>query len=89
MIRAFSGDPRPVSPLRRAHLDRDVKHTPGRTEFVRARMREEAGELVVTPIVGQSSGSIPSIAWADALVVVPKSSEGIAAGKIVDVLVLA
>lgn len=88
LVRALSGDPSPMPKRARARLERDLRHAPGRTELVRATLRDEGSELVATPLGSQSSGSIPSIAWADGLIVVARESTGVAAGSIVEVLPL-
>jgi molybdopterin molybdotransferase len=88
LLRALSGDRSPMPKRTRAKIDKDLRHAPGRTELVRATLREENGELVATPVGTQSSGSIPSIAWADGLVIVAKDATGVAAGSIVEVLPL-
>jgi molybdopterin molybdotransferase len=88
LVRALSGDRTPMPKRTRARLEKEIRHAPGRLELVRATLRDENGELVATPLASQSSGSIPSIAWADGLVVVAKDSTGIAAGSIVEVMPL-
>ena len=45
-------------------------------------------EVIATPLRSQSSGSIISMAWADALIVIEKDSAGLEAGAHVDVLPL-
>ncbi len=85
LIRALSADPNPLPPLTRARLARALRHAPGRLELVRVRLHDDAG-LVATPIASQSSGSVPSIAWADGLAIVEKESEGIAEGGEVNVI---
>ena len=88
LLRALSGDARVMPELSPARLGRDVRHHPGRTEFVRATLARDGGELVVTPIASQASGSVVSIAWADALIVLPKESTGASAGALVQVMLL-
>ena len=88
LVRALSGDPSPMPRRIRARLAKDLKHAPGRTELVRATLRDEDGALVATPLGSQSSGSIPSIAWADGMIVVAKDATGVAAGSTVEVLPL-
>ena len=45
-----------------------MKHAPGRLEFARARLSWDANGLVADTLAQQASGSIPSMAWADGLV---------------------
>ena len=86
LLRALEGELHPLPQKSHARLSRDVKHHPGRTELLRATLSAEGGETVVTPIASQSSGSIVSMAWADALVVVPKDSTGLAKDATVEVI---
>lgn len=88
LVRALGGDPDPLPRRLHARLERDVPHRPGRLELVRATTRFEHGVRVVTPLSSQASGSIVSIGWADAAIVVPKESTGIAAGSSVEVVEL-
>jgi molybdopterin molybdotransferase len=86
LLRAMQGDlhatPEPLA----AKLGRALTHAPGRTEFVRATLAIlGGGELVATPLGNQASGATTSMAAADALVVVPAPSEGMAAGDVVGV----
>ena len=86
LLRALEGERDPLPKRIHARLSRDVKHHPGRTEFLRATISDEGGEQVVTPIASQSSGSIVSMAWADALVVVPRDAPGLAKDALVEVI---
>jgi molybdopterin molybdotransferase len=91
LLRALAGDHAPLPPLRRVRLGRAIAHAPGRTEFVRARLTRDGRDgaaVVALPVASQASGSVVSIAAADALIVVPKGSEGVAAGEEVDVIPL-
>ena len=58
----------------------------GRTEFLRARLREENGELVVTPLKGQGSHMIGTLKDSNALIRVEHDSEGFDDGDRVTVL---
>jgi molybdopterin biosynthesis enzyme len=55
---------------------------------MRARLSREEGAIVARPVSSQASGSIPSMAGADALLVIPKEAEGLAAGEEVDAIAL-
>jgi molybdopterin molybdotransferase len=88
LLRALEGEREPLPKKTHAKLARDVKHHPGRTEFLRATLSREKGETVVTPIASQSSGSIVSMAWADALVVVPRDAMGLAKDSTVEIITL-
>ncbi|HXC52109.1 MAG TPA: gephyrin-like molybdotransferase Glp [Candidatus Limnocylindrales bacterium] len=81
-------------PRVRARLERDVTSTPGREDYVRVRLGDDSagteafanGSLMVaTPLRGKSV-AISTIARADGLLRIPRSSEGLAAGTEVEVL---
>jgi molybdopterin molybdotransferase len=78
-------------PRVRARLASDIASTPGREDWIRVRLAgemhgEEGGSLpVATPLRGKSV-TISTIARADALLRIPRSSEGLAAGSEVEVL---
>jgi molybdopterin molybdotransferase len=82
LLRAMQGDAMPGPVFRPMTLTEDVKQRAGRRGFYRART---AGAKV-TPLRGQSSGSTVSMARADALLTLPATSSGAAAGDLVEVL---
>ncbi len=69
-------------------LARDVKHRPGRTDFVRVMLSKVADERLATPTGNQGSGILHSMAMAEGLMVIPAESKGIAAGEMVTVQLL-
>jgi molybdopterin molybdotransferase len=69
-------------------LARDVKHRPGRTDFVRVMLSKVADERLATPTGNQGSGILHSMAMAEGLMVIPAESKGIAAGERVTVQLL-
>ncbi len=71
-----------------ARLTHDLKHQPGRTEFVRVTLAKEAGGYAATSTGAQGSGMLLSMARADGLMVVPAGSTGLAAGEQVTVQLL-
>ncbi len=71
-----------------ARLTHDVKHKHSRTEFVRVTLRSEEDGYEATSTGAQGSGILPSMAKADGLMVVPSSSQGLAAGEQVQVQLL-
>ncbi|HVU05143.1 MAG TPA: gephyrin-like molybdotransferase Glp [Polyangiaceae bacterium] len=80
LLRALQGA-RDVLPIaRRVRLSAPIRQKTGRRGFYAATL---AGD-VATPLRGQSSGATTILAWADALVVVPEDSEGLAAGDVAD-----
>lgn len=89
LVRAMQGDRTPLPPLLRARLDREVSHATGRLEFARAKLDVRDGELWAKILEGQSSGSVPSMAWADALVLLPPEVAKFEAGTTVSVMRMA
>jgi molybdopterin molybdotransferase len=82
-LQGFSGErARPVQ----AALAQPVHSPAGRRSFLRAILDVAAGE--VTPVSGQSSHQLASLARANALVIVPEQVTELPAGAKVDVLVL-
>jgi molybdopterin molybdotransferase len=85
-LRALQGDQRPFPSPLRLPLARPIRHKAGRLEFVRARLEQAAGALTAVPFENQASGALTSLAWADALILVPAEVDGLEAGASVDVL---
>jgi molybdopterin molybdotransferase len=56
-------------------------HRPGRSEFVRARLRREAGAWVAEPHAKQGSASLASLTAESALVIVPAAHGDVPAGE--------
>ena len=71
-----------------ARLAHNLKHQPGRTEFVRVTLAKEAGGYAATSAGAQGSGMLLSMARADGLLVVPSDSAGLTAGSLVTVQLL-
>jgi molybdopterin molybdotransferase len=61
-------------------LAQAVAHRPGHVEFVRVVLSRDADGYLATPTGSQSSGVLLSMARADALLIVPNESKGLAAG---------
>jgi molybdopterin molybdotransferase len=85
LLRALQGAARPLPAPLPATLAADVRHAPGRASFVRATLRVEGGRLVASPLANQASGAVTSMAWADALAVVPAAASELRAGDAIDV----
>jgi len=84
-LRAMQGDRNPIPARGRARLHSALRQNPGRTGFYRARLQ---GDLAITA-ANQASGSAVSLAQADALLVLPAESAGLAAGESVEYIRLA
>lgn len=71
-----------------AQLTHNLKHQPGRTEFVRVTLAKEQGGYAATSTGTQGSGVLLSMAQADGLLVIPAGSKGMSAGEQVTVQLL-
>ncbi|KXS32976.1 MAG: Molybdenum cofactor synthesis domain protein [Candidatus Gallionella acididurans] len=71
-----------------ARLTHNLKHQPGRTEFVRVTLKSEEGGYAATSTGAQGSGMLLSMARADGLLVVPSDSAGLAGGSMMAVQLL-
>lgn len=67
-----------------ARLSRNLAATPGREEFVRVRLQLEGETLWAEPILGQS-GLIATMVKADGLIRIPRHTEGLEQGALVQV----
>jgi molybdopterin molybdotransferase len=70
-----------------ARLTRNVASAQGREEYLRVRLELRDGDLTADPLLGKS-GLIRTMVQADGLVAVPKDTEGLEAGAVVEVLPL-
>jgi len=86
LLRAMQGDRQPLPPLRRGRLLEPLRQKPGRRGYYRARTE---GPDRLRPLDNQASGAPTSLAWADALAIVPEESSGFEANEWVDYLLLA
>ena len=71
-----------------ARLTHNVKHQPGRTEFIRVLLAKDEGGYAASSTGAQGSGMLLSMARADGLAVVPAECNGLAAGSMVTVQLL-
>jgi molybdopterin molybdotransferase len=75
-----------VAPVTRSlRLTAALRQATGRRGFHRVTISGDTA----TPLSGQSSGSVASMAWADGLAIVSEHLDGIAAGQTVEVIALA
>jgi molybdopterin molybdotransferase len=89
LLRTMQGDGRPVPAMLKASLEADLARSPGRLEFMRAKLLLVDGRLVARTLPNQASGAVTSMAWADALAVIPPDVSSAGRGDVVDVLRLA
>ncbi len=85
LLRALQGDARPLPTPLRVRLAGAIKQKPGRLGFYRARLEGDLAHVHEN----QASGAPTSMASADALVMVPEDSAGLAAGAEAEALRLA
>ena len=64
------------------------RRRPGRTEFLRARLRTENGRLLAEPLSGQGSHMVGALRHTNGFIRVEAESEGFAAGDVVSVIPL-
>ncbi|MGE5173850.1 MAG: molybdopterin biosynthesis protein [Betaproteobacteria bacterium] len=70
-----------------AKLSRQVASILGQEEFIRVKMGNVSGNMIVTPVT-RGAGALMSLVRADGIIRVPAESEGIAAGQDVTVELL-
>jgi molybdopterin molybdotransferase len=86
LLRAMQRDESPLPIILRAPLGTNIQRNPGRLEFMRAKLETEDGQLVVRTLPNQASGAVTSMAWANALAIVPADATLLASGDAIDVL---
>ncbi|HEX7043201.1 MAG TPA: gephyrin-like molybdotransferase Glp [Burkholderiales bacterium] len=79
----------PVQWQLRARATAGFRRTPGRTEFLRARLTQDAGRLLAEPLAGQGSHMLGALRYTNGFIRVEADSAGFAAGEEVLVLPLA
>ncbi|MDE0037628.1 MAG: molybdopterin molybdotransferase MoeA [Gammaproteobacteria bacterium] len=83
------GGHEPTPPLTlTAAMDRKVRHSVGRREYLRGTLRSSDGQLVVTPTGDQGSNRLATFAGANCLVVVDEDKGHVGVGESVDVILL-
>lgn len=87
-LRRMTGHARTHRRTIEARLTHNVKHQPGRTEFIRVLLAQEQGGYTATSTGAQGSGMLLSMARADGLAVVSADCNGLAAGSMVTVQLL-
>jgi molybdopterin molybdotransferase len=88
-IRKMLGVSRLHRPSVKAVLQSTLRSPEGKRQFARARWQPAPdGSYLVTPLTGQASHMLADLAYANALVVVPEQVTEIAAGQVVDTVLL-
>jgi molybdopterin molybdotransferase len=80
-VRALQGVRDPLPPFADGVLGSALRRNPARDDFVRARVRRDAGGTTLEPIVGQESHMIARAAAADALVRIARGEGEVGAGE--------
>ncbi len=86
LLRALQRDARPVPLPLRLRLLGSLKRGPDRTEFVRARLEMDGGDVVLRAHENQGSGAATNLAASDGLAVVPPGDAPRNAAEPVDFL---
>jgi molybdopterin molybdotransferase len=86
LLRVMQGDTGAIPSPMRARAGQDIRHSPGRRDFVRVAIRRSADGLVATPLDSQTSGATTSMAGADALACIESDRGAVLAGESLDVL---
>jgi molybdopterin molybdotransferase len=86
LLRAMQGDKNPLPRRLRARLGSRITRKPGRLEFVRSQLLMTTDALTVVPLAKQASGAVTSMAWSDALAIVPADATSLAEGEMLEVL---
>ena len=89
LLRAMQNDARLFPNPLRAPLAASITRSPGRLEFMRAKLVTVDQKLAVETLPNQASGAVTSMAWADALAVIEPEATSLAKGEDVGVLRLA
>jgi putative molybdopterin biosynthesis protein len=84
LLSRWIGRPPLERPTTSAILTRQVLSPAGDDEFLRVTVGQVGGRVVATPL-GRGAGTISTLVRADGIVVIPRFSEGIAAGEEVTV----
>jgi molybdopterin molybdotransferase len=88
-IRKMLGVSRLHRPSVKAIIQSTLRSPDGKRQFARARWQAAPdGSDLVTPLAGQASHMVADLAYANALVVVPEHVTEIAAGQVVDTVLL-
>jgi putative molybdopterin biosynthesis protein len=84
LLAHWLGRPAVERPRVEATMTRQVLSPVGDDEFLRVTVGQVGNRVVATPL-GRGAGTISSLVRADGIVVIPRFSEGVAAGERVDV----
>jgi molybdopterin molybdotransferase len=86
LLRALQGDERPLPRTAFLPLAAAYRKKAGRLEIVRAALEDDPLGARVRPLGNQASGALTSLAWADALALIPAEVEMLDAGASVEIV---
>ena len=86
LLRALQGDRNPLPRSVFRPLSAPYRKKAGRLEFVRAALEDGPDGARVRSLDNQASGALTSLAWADALALIPAEAETLDAGTSVEVI---
>jgi molybdopterin molybdotransferase len=86
LLRALQGDARPLPRTMLLPLAVSLRKKAGRLEFLRSRLEDGPSGPVVRPFENQASGALTTLAWADALAMIPAEADVLEAGAAVETL---
>lgn len=89
VLRAMQGDREPLPVRWKLPVEGSMKRSPGRMEFVRARLVVSGGAPRAVLFPNQASGAVTSFAEADTLVVVPAEKDRVESGEVLEVIRIA
>lgn len=86
LLKALQGDARPLPRTFPMPLAARYRKKAGRLEFVRVVVEDGPDGPLARPLENQASGALTSLAWSDALAMIPLEAEAVEAGASVRVL---
>jgi molybdopterin molybdotransferase len=86
LLRALQGDANPLPQRQMLEIDGSIERSPGREEFVRAKLERGPQGTRAKILPNQASGAVTSFARADVLVVVPKETGRVESGTMLEVI---
>jgi molybdopterin molybdotransferase len=86
LVRTLQGDAAPLPPRMHVEVATSFSRSPGREEFLRARIETGSNMPVARILPNQASGAVTSFAEADALVVVPADRTRVEEGTVLEAI---
>ena len=87
-LRTLMGKTPAVRPTKQARLTEPLRSPEGKQQYVRVRYEADGGDATATPVGGPGSHLLGDLARSNALAVVPAGTTSVAAGELVDVLLV-